>query len=1186
MFKEILKQELRYGFKQPMIYVFIIVMFFFAFMNGIFAEPFGNVLVNAPVENIFYAVVYSMIGVLFAGTYFSHMALKDFENSFDQILFSTNISKSSFFFGRFFAAFILTLIPFIGVYLGSYSSILIGPALGWTQADYFTNIQLNEIPYSYLIIYIPNVFIAGAFIFAIALKTRSQILAFAGALVLYILFVVSGILTSDIENHEIAALADVFGFRTIKYITRYFTPIQKNTILPQFEGVLLYNRLIWIGFGLVITALGYLGFSFKQKRPIKKTSKVRKSATNVSFALPEIKPFDKGYKWAQFWSLFKINLLNILKSPVFIIFSAIILVLMILAFKEGYDYYGLKSLPVTYKVLKTLDQRAGGILIIIIVIISGETVWRNRSVKINEVIDATPHRTITHIIAQGLSAIVAVLLLTLLMSLFGIGYQLINGYTNIALDQYVTNYLIYHLPTYVTWSFIFIFIHTLINQKYIGYFICVLILQFYNLFISKVLKASSNMLYPGASPSIDFSDMSGYGPGLNGALWFELYWISLAFFILTISVLLWSRGSNKSFKERIKSVGTVFRDNNSKLIYFTGAAFLIIGSWVFYNTQILNTYKSKEGLKEWSANYEKKYKKYENIAVLTITDIKYNIDLVPEKRELYYKIDFSLKNKTNQTIDSLHFSYDKDYNQKFNINNSKIALHDEEFDYMIYTLNKPIQPSDSLQFSIEGKYIPKGFTNSVEQVRIATDGTFIGSYNMIPTMGYDSKRELTNKNHRKEFGLPKRTKSPALNNQDDDLRSINYISGNSDLINSETIISTSTDQYAIAPGSLIKRWEQDGRNYFHYKVDHPSYHFSSFLSAKYEIAKRDWNGISLEVYYNKKHGENVPKMLDALQTSLKYYIDNFGPYTHKQARIIEFPNFSSFAQAFPGTMPYSESFGFIADLSDSTKNNVVEKVIAHEMGHQWWAHQEIPAYMKGAEMITEAFAEYSSLMIMKQSNDDMNMQKFLKYECDGYLRGRTFEREKESPLYTTDRQQYIHYQKGSLIMYALQDMIGEDKVNTAMREFLDEYKYKNEGYATSLDFLAHLEKQVPDSLQYLIDDWFKEITLYDHRLNDATIEELPNGRYLVSMDIETQKIKVDTTGNENFVPSNDWVDIGVFADADKKELIHYERVKFDQPKKTFKFEVDQKPLKAMIDPRQILIEKNVKDNVKTLEASL
>ena len=60
---------------------------------------------------------------------------------------------------------------------------------------------------------------------------------------------------------------------------------------------------------------------------------------------------------------------------------------------------------------------------------------------------------------------------------------------------------------------------------------------------------------------------------------------------------------------------------------------------------------------------------------------------------------------------------------------------------------------------------------------------------------------------------------------------------------------------------------------------------------------------------------------------------------------------------------------------------------------------------------------------------------------------------------------HIHYGKGSVILYALQDYIGEEKVNTALRNFLEEFKYRKPPYPTSLDFMKHLEPQVPDSLK-------------------------------------------------------------------------------------------------------------------------
>src|SRR5690606_34937086 len=130
-----------------------------------------------------------------------------------------------------------------------------------------------------------------------------------------------------------------------------------------------------------------------------------------------------------------------------------------------------------------------------------------------------------------------------------------------------------------------------------------------------------------------------------------------------------------------------------------------------------------------------------------------------------------------------------------------------------------------------------------------------------------------------------------------------------------------------------------------------------------------------------------------------YFTSHFGPYYHKQCRIIEFPRFSGFAQAFPGTMPYSESIGFVQDFKPEEDDiDMMFYVAAHEIGHQWWAHQECGAAMQGAEMTTETFAQYSAIMVMEKEYGRDQMRKFMKYEMDKYLRGRGQESEQEMPL--------------------------------------------------------------------------------------------------------------------------------------------------------------------------------------------
>ena len=179
-----------------------------------------------------------------------------------------------------------------------------------------------------------------------------------------------------------------------------------------------------------------------------------------------------------------------------------------------------------------------------------------------------------------------------------------------------------------------------------------------------------------------------------------------------------------------------------------------------------------------------------------------------------------------------------------------------------------------------------------------------------------------------------------------------YISNNSDWVKVETMISTSPDQIAIAPGLAAAGVERERAPLLPVQAGP----FLAELSIRFcrpiiEVARTDWNGINIEVYYLKEQPWNVPKMLNSVKKSFEYYTTNFGPYPQKEARIIEFPRVAAFAEAFPGTMPYSESIGFIASIEKPDDIDMVFYVVAHEMAHQWWAHQEVGANMQGATLL-------------------------------------------------------------------------------------------------------------------------------------------------------------------------------------------------------------------------------------------
>ena len=1189
MFKTFFLSELKYTLKQPMVYIFIFIlalMEFFATVsdNVQVGGAIGNVYRNSPYTITIHVTVFCVFSLLMAVAFFNNAALRDHNNEFNEILFTTPLSKPGYFFGRFLGALVISTLPLLGVFLGMLVGTYMNSIFGWLDTARYGDFYLETFVNNYLLFILPNMFLAGAIIYAMANKWKSTVISFVGGLVIIVAYIVSGSLMSDVDNETIAGLSDIFGINTYSIETKYFTPAEKNTISPGFSGVLFWNRLIWTGFGIIILMISYFSFSFTKKNKSVKKEKVSTVKADTVFTLPKLNPtYGTSANWVQFKSFFYTNFLSIVKSVTFKILFLFCLIILLTDLFQGFEYFGLQSYPLTYKLIDSIKDNTNLFTIIILIFFSGELIWRDRDSKINEVVDATAHTSFISMAAKALSLVCITTILNLFFIAIAVTYQLLHGYTRIELDVYLLDFFYENLALYIVFGGIMIMIQVLSSNKYIGYFISILVLLVWEIVLN-ILDIRSNMLNIGGGASVFYSDMNAFGPGLKSTLWFNLYWILLSVLGLLIAGALWNRGTKSSLLSRIKTARKEVPKSYRGFITIVAILWLGVASFVYYNTQILNPYRSSDTEEQLRADFEKKYSKYKDAIHPKVTDAKYYIDIYPNERDIHVKADIELTNESNKAIDSLHFFNNEGWDTKLNIPNAKSVYKDTTYLYTIYKLSPALQPGDKIVIKLDNKLITKGFENGRGPTMIVKNGTFFNNGDVLPTMGYNYGYELADKNTRKKYDLEPKERTPKLSGELSDLHNRNYISnGQSDYINVETIISTIKEQTAIAPGSLVKKWEENGRDYYHYKTDTPSLNFYSFMSADYEIRKRKWNGIDIEVYYDEKHPENVDMMLDAVERSLVYFTENFGPYYHKQCRIIEFPRYASFAQAFPGTMPYSEAIGFIINLEDETENNVVDAVIAHEMAHQWWAHQLIGVNMQGSTLFSEGFSQYASRMTSKSiTKNPMKMRQFLKYDHDRYLRGRSGERLKELPLYKVENQAYIHYGKGSVVLYALQDYIGEDNLNLAMKNFLEEYRYKKPPYPTSLDFLRHLEPQVPDSLQYLITDWFKEITLYDNRLKEANYRLLDNGKYEVTLEIESSKIKSDSLGNETKVNINDWIDVGFFMDGEEEHLYSQKRVKFDKEKWSISVQLDSLPVKAAIDPRHLLIDRVYKDNIKNI----
>ena len=1159
MFADFFRFELRFWLRGMMVYVFLGVMTTIVLLgassdNVRIGSTLENALRNAPFNVQSLYATSAIMTCLMITAFVNGAASRDFTYNTYPIIFTKPIRSGGYLWGRFLGATLISVIPMLGVSLG----FLLARWMPWTDKELWGPVFWGAHAWSVVLFAIPNTIIVAAIIFTIAVLTRSNAAAFIGAILLIIGYGVSQSMLGDLDNEWLAVMLDPFGERAFNLETKYWTVHERNTEYVRFTGQLLANRIAWLTIAIGIFAIGCWRFQFGTRSRGSRRIAEEIVQTETTVPTPTVAAkHDGASQWSAFASQFRLDMIGILKSPAFLILMltgfANTIAALYLSRSEG---FGLGALPVTYNVIDTIRGALYLFLIIVIAFYSGVLVWKERDAQLDEVYDSLPHKTWT-IFTAKLAAMLAVVVCILIAGIVsGILVQASQGYTRFQLPLYLKEFLVLDL-TELSCLVILAFVAQVVSpHKYFGYFFFI-ILVIANQFVWRTMDVETRMVRFGSLPGYTYSDLYEFAPFAPSLLWFGLYWVLFAAAVCLGLILFWQRGRETHVAQRFRQATHRVTPTVQLLGFLFLASWGGVGSWVYYNTQVRNEIVTSDEDNERRANYEKELAAHAAWPQPRVTAIKYTIDIFPERRALHLEGRQTIENQTDAPLTKFSFVANDEYETAVQVDGASLQERFDEFNYEVWTFEPALAPGESRSMTYTVDYEPRGFENSVSNTSIVQNGTFFNN-TICPQIGYQPGFELTSKRERKKYDLGPPERMPPLAPDDLEARRNTYISNHSDWVHVETTISTSAEQRAIAPGSLQDTWEENGRRYFRYELDHPSLNFYSFISADFAAQTQTWKGIDIEVYYHPDHHWNVDKMLRSIRKSLEYYSENFGPYRHKQARIIEFPRIASFAQAFPGTMPYSEGIGFIASIEDEDDIDMVYYVVAHEMAHQWWAHQVIGANMQGATLLSETLAQYSALMVMEREYGRDMMRKFLKYEMDRYLSARGSEALAEQPLVRVESSQgYVHYRKGSVVMYYLREMIGEDRVNAALQELVQKFGYRDAPYPTSTDLIAALEKQVPEDLQYLLEDLFQKITLFSNRTLAATYQKLDDGRFEISLDIECEKFQANEKGEESSVAVNDWIEVGAFAKPEEGQrygkTLHRERIKIQEPKTTVSF---------------------------------
>lgn len=1197
-FLEIVRFEIEYRLRRPYTWILFAVFVAVACLMAMGmltgeAERAGDLHANAPSLLGMASLLVSMLGLVISAALFSETAQRDHDTRMFPLFATAPLTKTEYLAGRF-AGTLLVNVLFVSV-VPIMLMLLMRPP--FVKGELLGPFRAAAYVQPAILLLLPNILFTGALLFAVGVLTRRALPVFATAA-----FVFLGVLLTEeyIEGHRelgrIAALIEPLGFVALSEQWEFWTTHEKNTRALDIDAALLWNRLFWTGATAAI--LLFTRWRFRTSVASERGKGRREEQREVSQVRFSPRSFNASFdgpaRIRQFVAIAGESARELLFSRELAVI-AVLLVGMVLSLgtETISDDFRTPFWPLTQFVAGFLVSFLPALtMALLTTFFAGELVHRERSAGLAEIADASPIPD--WIIYTGKFAALGLVLMTLQAVLMASGLivQLAGGYFDFEIGLYLRILFGLKLADYLLLAALAMLVHVVVDNKYLGH-VVVVICHLFTMFAAR-FGLHHNLLVYGRDSGYTYSDLSQFGPFLGPVLWFKLYWGGWASLFAVIAGLLWIRGRDRGVATRLRLARQRF---GRRAAFVTALAALIVigaGGFTFYNTNVLAGYRTPFEAAGQSAEYERRYGKFENAPQPTVTGTKLHVEIYPERRVVHVRGTYTLVNKTAAPIRTIHLFLNPEVETRavsFD-RGSRVVIADETLGHRTVDLGHALERGHSLQMIFDVRFVPRGFPNRNPNTSVVSNGTYfdhnggrrVNHRRWLPLVGYQTTRELSLAHVRRAHSLPPRPLAPSVL----DSSSVEDDAGR-ETITFEAVIGTSPEQTAVAPGTLLRSWNDPsagsgGRRYFHYATDRPVKNSFAIFSARYAVHRETWNGVVIELFYHPTHIFNVERFAKGVRASLDYYTKTLGPYPHRQIRIAEFPRYANLAHAYPGTIAHAEATGWLTKVDESRDFDLATMTVAHEVAHQWWGFQVMPAAVRGGPAVGEVLAQYSALMVIEKLYGRDMVRRFLWNTRIEYLNRRSSAEHPEVPLLDVTDHPNLVYRKGPLVMYALRQYVGEEPLNAALRRLVATHGSGQPPFATSRDLFRELKSSTPPEYHYLLKDLLETITLWNLRTTAIAAEPAGNGAWRVTLDVEAQKFRADASGKEMEIPMHDFVEIGVYGTSKNGDAndgrLYLQKHRIRSGRQRISVVVQRTPARAGVDPQLLLIDRNWSDNLR------
>jgi ABC-2 type transport system permease protein len=1189
MLSQLLSFEYYYQTRQR---VFLLTLVFFSIMCAGFAlsiDVAPNAFANSAYNLTYVVASLTLFATFFVALLCGNAALRDSDAKITDLVGATPVSPLKLWASRYISFVSLSLAIFV---VGT-MMLAVGFLFRNTGTDEVGPFVLSHYLWPLLTYGLPNILLVSAVVFFSASVTRSQGMTFLSGVLLFVLYFVGSLVfdspslagSQPLSEAKLTLVSMLDPFAIADFFTQVgdWTSAERNNRLMSLSGGFLHNRILWISVSVILLVSSYrLTVSTKWQQKSKKRAAVKVDAQSVKpSCIPAvtIQPPSLLLCW---WADVKLQSFDIIKSLPFICLMLLMTVLLVSQIVGQISNGAVGPLfPHTGILLAYINAGLGTFGPLMVIYYAAELVWRARDSRFAPLIDATGAKNLAQLLAKATTLLLIVLFMVSIANLVSVVYQLQRGFYSFDGLLYFSTYYLVGLPLFML-GLLCLFIQTLLNNKYLGLLVSAGVVAIFTTDAGAILGLNHNLVLFAGTGMKMHSQMNGYGHLFTAINWFSLYWTIVTLILMMFTYGLWPRGTAQSLTARLKYLPIVWGRNGVR-----GMAVLVLmwtstGSFIFYNTNIINAYTTSADRLDYRQNYEQQTRPYGSLPMPRITDIYLQTNIFPHQRRAQINGYYWLTNQTSQPIDKILLSIPSArIKVSYSIDGVKSVDANDYLGTQLFELNTPLNVGSKIKVAFELSITNVGFKTREDDLALAVveNGSFLHHGDTLPLVGYNTGNEITATIERQKRGLGQPSQIGKLG----DLNSENEVSPYSvELVNYETIVSTAVGQTVLTPGELIKQWQENGREYFHYRSNAPMPNSLGYVSAKFERYEDQYKQRKITIFHEPKHAYNVERVANSAKASLAYFEKYFSPYTFKQLNIAEIP-YRGFARAYPGMVSFSENAAFLGDFSDPDTLDLLSQVTAHEVAHQWFGMQLSGAQVEGENLVIESLAEYASLMVMKEMYGPEFIQRFKRIAMGDYLNGRSGDIHGEVPLHKLINQRYLRYKKGAVVFLSLAELIGETQLNRALANLLTEKAGNVKHPATSLDLVRHIKQMAPAKYHDQIDDWLTSVVVFNNAINKANVVKMPDGQYKITLTVTTKKRRFSSPGEFTVEPAGRPITIGVYAAhpslATEQEVLHLQPHEFDENQTTFDVIVAQEPQFVMIDPILMTIDRDLGDNL-------